>query len=123
MSYATYKVLHLLGVMLLFFALGGMTLHALNGGDKESNKAKGLVYAFHGVALLLLLVAGFGAMAKMGIKGGVPVWVWLKLGVWLLLAASPALITRKPDLGKALWFVLPLAGGLAGFLAVTKLGA
>ena len=53
-----YKILHILGVAWLFFALGGATLHALNGGDKASNKSRKLVAASHGIALVIILVAG-----------------------------------------------------------------
>ena len=41
----------------------------------------------------------------------------------MLIAGCPFLLKRKPEGGKALWFVLPLLGALAAFLAVTKPGA
>jgi len=122
MSYTTYKLIHLVGVILLFFSLGGATLHALNGGDKENNRGRALLASFHGVALLLLLVAGFGALVKLGIKAP-PLWVWGKLGIWLLLAAAPVLIRKKPDLAKVLFFLLPALGIAAALLALAKPGA
>lgn len=131
MSYAVYKVLHLLGVMALLFSLGGMTLQALAGAPRATGEGqppapgpgRGLLSALHGVGMLLLLVAGFGALAKLGaMQGGLPGWVWGKLVVWLLLGGAPALIKRKPELGVALCLALPLLGGLAAFLAVVKPG-
>ena len=37
MSYEIYKVLHLLGLSLVVLSLGGIILHAINGGSKQSN--------------------------------------------------------------------------------------
>ncbi|MGB1699930.1 MAG: hypothetical protein ACPHRO_08260 [Nannocystaceae bacterium] len=113
-----YKVLHLLGVAWLFFALGGATLHALNGGDKASNTHRKLMAASHGIALLISLVAGFGMLGgkKMGM------WVHLKSALWLALGASLTLVQRKPGLAKIMWFVLPLLAAAGAYLAVYKPG-
>ncbi len=35
----------------LFTALGGTVLHVINGGNKTTNAARGLVAALHGIAL------------------------------------------------------------------------
>jgi hypothetical protein len=126
MSYGFYKVLHLTGVMLLFFSLGGMTLQALLGApapaEGQRPPGRGLLLAFHGVGMLLLLVAGFGALAKLGV-GGVPPWALGKLGIWLALGLAPVLLRRKPELARPLAFALPLLGFLAAALAIHKLGA
>lgn len=130
MGYEVYKVLHLLGVVTLFFSLGGMTLQALavpaTGAAEGAPPAPGraVLSALHGVAMVLLLVAGFGALAKLGLmQGGLPGWAWGKLAVWLLLGGAPALIKRQPRLALALCFALPLVGALAAWLAVAKPGA
>ena len=34
LPYGFYKVLHILGIALTLVALGGMTVHALNGGSR-----------------------------------------------------------------------------------------
>jgi hypothetical protein len=113
-----YKIIHLLGIAWLFFVLGGATLHALNGGDKASNNSRKLMAASHGVALVIILVAGFGMLGgkQMG------TWVFLKFALWLVLGASLALIQKKPGLAKALWFVLPLLAAAGAYLAVYKPG-
>ena len=54
-SYQVYKLTHLFGIFLLFASLGGLTVHALNGGTKESNKVHKLVVSAHGLALLFIL--------------------------------------------------------------------
>jgi hypothetical protein len=120
MPYEVYKVLHVFGVVLLFTALGGVTLHAMNGGTKESNTSRAVSSASHGVALLLILVAGFGMLAKLGLTAAIPGYVWAKLVVWLLLGAAIAIVPRQPSLAKALWWVFPLLGGAAAWLAIAK---
>lgn len=118
MSLAVYKLLHLLGVLFLFSALGALLASswpgtAATGGDLR--KRSGLT---HGIALLVVVVSGFGMLARLG--GAWGTWVWLKLGIWVLLAASIALVRRQPRWVPILWFVLPLLGGLAAYLAIYK---
>lgn len=116
MSFEFYKILHVVGVMLLFTALGGVTLHALSGGDK----GRKLLAASHGVALLLLLVAGFGMIAKLKLAAPYPGWIWGKLVIWLLLGGAVVLPRKKPELAKPLFLALPLLGGVAAWLAIMK---
>jgi hypothetical protein len=120
MSYEVYKILHIFGVVLLYTALGGVTLHAMNGGTRESNASRAVVSATHGVALLLVLVAGFGMLAKLGLSAAIPGYVWAKVAVWLLLGAAIAIVPRQPGLSKALWWVFPVLGAAAAWLAVAK---
>lgn len=115
-----YLFIHLFSVLLLFGSLGGMVLHVMNGGDKESNANRKLIMISHGVAMVLILIAGVGALHRSGgsFSEG---WVHAKLGIWLLLGAAPAIINRKPSLAKLLWFILPLIGGFAFYFARWKL--
>jgi hypothetical protein len=117
MSYEIYKLLHVLGIVLVFMALGAQAFHGANGGDKASNKVRGLVMGTHGVGVLLLIVAGFGMLAKLqSMSAGIPGWIHPKLLIWVLLAAAPAILNRKPELGKIAWVALPvLALGAAYF--------
>lgn len=118
MSYPLYKVLHLLGVLLLFASLGGLLVQQLRGG--ANGEGGRLPRVTHGIALLLILVAGFGALAKLGV--GLPPWAIAKLVVWLLLGAAPVAIRRLPGLAPLLWWALPILGAAAAFLAVYKPG-
>lgn len=122
MSYEFYKLLHIVGLILLFLSLGGMTLHTINGGTKQNNGSRKLLAITHGVSLLLMLVAGFGLMARLNIASAWPVWIWPKLAIWLVMGGAVALVYRKPALSRALWFILPLLGLVAGYLALYKPG-
>lgn len=112
MSLAAYKVLHLLGAFLVLAALGA----ALAGG---SRKGSGIA---HGIGLLLLLVAGFGALARLGLSNpaGWPLWLWLKLAIWLTLGAGTVIVRRLPNLRLALWILFPLLAAAAGYLSIYK---
>lgn len=125
MELLTYKTIHAFSGLLLLFAMGGLVLRALeakaSGGDLATKTpARKLGVITHGVALLLLLVSGFGALAKLGIMASMPGWVWAKIVIWVLFGGVLALVHKKPNLLKPLWFVLPLLAGVAGWLALYK---
>ena len=107
MSYETYKLLHVIGLIALFLGLGGI----LAGGRKS-------FLALHGLGLLIMLVAGFGMQAKGSL--GFPGWMIAKLGVWVLIAVTPVAMKRgmlPAGLAVLLMFAL---GGAAAWLALTK---
>ena len=118
MSLAAYKILHLLGLALVMLGLGGACFHALNGGDRESNQKRGLVAALHGTGLLLLIVAGFGMLAKQ--KLGMPGWIHPKLLIWLLLGAALPVLNRKPASAMGVLVALPLFIIAAAYFGIYK---
>jgi hypothetical protein len=119
MSYEFYKVIHLLGLALVVLSLGGIAMYVMNGGSKSSNSFKKGVMVTHGVGLLLLLIAGFGMLARLGIHS-FPLWVTGKLIIWLLLGAGAALAYRR-KFAKVLWFLVPLLVVVAAALAIFKI--
>lgn len=121
-SYELYKVVHLVGLFFLFLSLGGMCLHAMNGGTKESNNSRKILAITHGVSLLVTLTGGFGLLARLGMASSFPIWLWPKLAIWLIMGGIVALIYRAPQLGKALWFIIPILGLIAAYLGVYKPG-
>lgn len=120
MSLAAYKVLHILGAFLLFAALGALALRHSDGGDREGRSK--LDSMSHGIALLILIVTGFGMLARLGISHDwvFPGWVWAKLAIWLLLGAALAFVRRMPRLAAVWWWTLPLLGAVAAWLALYK---
>lgn len=120
LSLALYKVLHIVGVVFLFTALGAMVYRSVAGDTHEGGRK--LAGMTHGIALLLVLITGFGALAQLGFGegGGFPVWLIGKLVLWLLFGGVIVLIRKKPEWAKALWLLLPLLGGLAAYLAIYK---
>ena len=121
MSYEFYKLLHVLGILLLFVALGGVTLHAWNGGTREGNRGRKAAAMMHGLGLLLIILAGFGMIARRGyMEGGLPGWVWAKFLVWLVAGGIFYLPYRRPESAKQVFWLLPLLGVVAGYFAVFK---
>ena len=116
MSYEFYKILHVFSALLLFMALGTYAATCRSQGDRFRR----LAGISHGVSLAVLFVAGFGLMARLGMFGEIALWAWFKIGLWLLLALATALLRRKPQWAAGLWVALPVLGGLAAWLAVSK---
>lgn len=120
MPYVVYKIIHFVGLVAIWAALGGATLHAMNGGTKATNPSRKLVAATHGIGLFLMLLGGFGMLARLGITSGLPGWIHAKLTLWLLVGALLAVPLRAPALAKPLWFAMPLVAGLGAWLALAK---
>jgi len=116
MSYEFYKILHVFAVLLLFTSLGTLAVSARS----ETSQLRRLAAVSHGVALAIIFVAGFGLLARLGMFGSIPIWAWLKMGLWLILAAVVIPLRRKPEWATALWFTIPIVGGLAAWFAVAK---
>ena len=106
--------LHISGLVLLTLSLGGMLLARL-GDFQERPK---MLTVLHGVGLLFLLVAGFGMAARLDIGFPFPVWLWIKLVIWLLLGAFPS-VSKRFDAGLG-WFIVAGLTILSAYLGVIK---
>ena len=60
MSPDVYKLVHVAGIFMVFMSLGGLALHGLNGGTKESNRSRRWTTITYGIGLFLILLGGFG---------------------------------------------------------------
>jgi hypothetical protein len=118
MSYDFYKVMHFLGLIMVFTALGGQFVHAINGGDAKQHSGRRWIGMFHGIGLTIALVAGFGLVAKLGV--GFPGWVIVKILIWVALGGIGAFAARKKGLAGTLWVVTIALGMLAAYAARTK---
>lgn len=121
MSPEIYRILHLGGIFFLFAALGGMVLAQRAGAVSPSTRK--LASITHGIALVVILVAGFGLFKYVGVAhnpGTWPLWVWGKFAIWLLFGAALMLIRKKPQLSTLFWVGLPLLGMVSAWLAFFK---
>lgn len=122
-SYQLYNLLHIVGIILVFMALGALAFHGANGGTKDSNKVRGLVMASHGIGVLLILVAGFGMLARTSsMSAGLPGWIHPKILIWVLIGGAPVVLSRKPEWGKIMWVVLPLLAATSAYFAINHPG-
>ncbi|HEX9667325.1 MAG TPA: SirB2 family protein [Thermodesulfobacteriota bacterium] len=119
MSYETYKLIHLLSVIFLFLSLGGYLMLSSN----KTLVSRKLIAITHGISVIVILVAGFGLLARLGFSSfqSWPLWVWVKLVIWLILAVIIILIRRMPELRISLWFIIPILGGIAAYMAIFKI--
>jgi hypothetical protein len=116
-----YKLVHILGILLVFSSFGGLVLHAMNGGTKATNGGRRLVMAGYVVGLFLILLGGFGMLARLDIvQGGLPGWVWFKLVVWIVIGGLIALPYRKPEASRLLWILGPALGLIAAWAGLFK---
>lgn len=114
MPHSFYLLMHLTGLVLLTLSLGGMLMHRqIGAGDRPK-----LLSVFHGVGLFLILVAGFGMLARLGIMWPWPGWIYVKVILFLILGGFPALSKRfDPGMG---WWIAILLILLAAWTGVMK---
>lgn len=103
-----YRVLHIAGVIFLYFSLGAL---AYQWAEKLTKKKS--LNIIHGIALAVIFISGFGLLAKLKISGA-GAFALTKMFIWLILGLSPLLFRR---LGFGLMSALVLSGVL-GVLAI-----
>lgn len=113
MSYETYKLIHFFAIISLFLAIGALLAFS---GEKKQKKR---IMVLHGLAVLAVLVSGFGLIARLKMHS-LPFWIWFKLGIWTILSILiPILIARKIN-KRWIWLLVFISGLGAIYLAVLK---
>lgn len=121
MGLETYVFIHLIGILVLFMALGGTLVHVLNGGTKQSNAWAKPLAAMHGAGLLVILIFGLLGLVSLGVKpSDFNMYVWIKLLIWLFLGAALVLPYKVQGSAKFLMFVVPLLGAVAAYIGLTN---
>ena len=121
MPYNVYKLIHFLGIFAVMMVLAVACMHVLRGGTRADNPYRKLLGSAHGIAMFLILLGGFGMLARIGaMHGSLPGWIYAKLAVWTLIAAAPALLYRGPRLAKATILAAPALALLAAAIALYK---
>ncbi len=115
-GYPVYFVVHLLGVLMTFAALGGI---AIQGSyTEQSPSARKFTSILHGVALFLVLLGGFGLAARINVMhGAFPPWLWFKLAIWVVLGGAVALLRRMPSLARPALLLLVVLGVMSAYTA------
>lgn len=119
MSYSLYKVVHLMGVFIILMAMGGAIVLG-TANEEVRSRWKKLAMITHGSGLALALLGGFGLLARMGISGMWPGWVFVKVLIWLTLGGAATLALRVPRFSTPLWWGSILLAGIATYLANYK---
>lgn len=115
-----YKSLHIVGLFLATTSLGGIAIHAANGGTKATSRTRALTASVFGLGMLLALAGGFGQAARLGMTKTAyfPGWLWAKIAIWVIVAVLSVLPYRIPSLAKPIYLLVPLLTGLAAYLAI-----
>lgn len=115
-----YKTLHIFGLFLSMTSLGGIAIHAANGGTKATSRTRALTASVFGIGMLLALAGGFGQAARLGLTSTAlfPGWLWSKLAIWVIVAVLSILPYRVPALARPVYLLVPLLGGIATYLAI-----
>ena len=121
MPYQIYKLIHFLGIFSVLAAVVMAAAHVLRGGTRADNPNRRTLAIVHGVGMLLIIVGGFGMLARLNIiSGGLPGWVWAKFVIWILVGASMGLAYRGGSLARVVAIALPLLAVLAAYFALYK---
>ena len=105
-----YQVLHIVGIAMLFLGYGALLARSMAAPGNVSVRKLGSITS--GIGLVLILVAGFGLISKLGYSFSAP-WLIVKMLIWLLLGGLIVLINRKPQLAVLLWWLLIALGAVA----------
>jgi hypothetical protein len=100
MDYVTYKIIHLVGLAALALGIGGM----MAGGSNRK-----IFSILQGLALLIMLVSGFGLLAKLHL--GFPHFAMVKTLLWVVIGLMPMILRRLR---------VPIAAGVA--ISITLVG-
>lgn len=106
MSIQFYRLIHISGLIMVTLALGAAAFHTASGGTRSNNPWRKRVGMAHGIGLFLLLLGGFGMLAKLKIIWPLPMWIWLKVGIWLLIGASLTVLYRAQERSNMLWWAI-----------------
>ena len=120
MSLTVYRLLHLFGVFFVLVSLAAIAVHAAQGGKKDENRFQSLFSRLHGLGLLIIVISGFGMLARLGIATNIGLWVGLKIAIWLFVGALLAVPYRKPELALPIAIALPFIAVLAAMIGLYK---
>ena len=105
-----YHILHLVGVIFVFVGIGGLL--SPNGNTRTGMK-------YHGIGLLIILIAGFGLIAKLNLSYTAP-WVIGKMIIWLALGGLPVLAKKRALQPGVIVLIAVALGGVAAYLGYLK---
>ena len=115
LSYTFYKALHIIGIFIALPSIAPLLFHAGQGGEKKENNWRKLLLVGHGIGLFLIILGGFGMLARLGIHS-IPYWIAIKLAIWLFLGAVVTIAYRKRAAAQNLWMAVITVAIIASFI-------
>lgn len=127
----TYKWIHLSGVFIVVLCFGAMlyqtAMEKLQLQLSEKGSAQDLnavvfssrmLKAIHGIGMMLVLIGGFGMLARLGIVGAWPKWVTFKVTIWIILGFMITAILKINGRGKLFFGLILLLVMTAAYLGL-----
>jgi hypothetical protein len=106
LSITFYHVAHIVGLVFVFIGFGALLS---TEGAKSAMK-------WHGAGLLISFITGFAMLSKLGLMKDLPVWVFVKMGLWLVLGFLPVLAKRRVLSPTVVVLIALIIGGCLAFL-------
>jgi hypothetical protein len=114
-----FRLIHICGILMIFSGLVGLTALFVNGGPVRHSSR--ITFAIvHGFGMLLVLISGFGLAGRLGYMNEIPMWMYFKMAIWLVLGGSMVLAKRQAKMMGVLMPLWILLGTVAGYLALYK---
>lgn len=116
-----YRVVHFLGLFLLFSGLGALSA-LFAAGTPATGRLHKLIYRSFGIGMFLVLLGGFGLLARLlTSEGDWGLWIWIKLAIWMALGLMPLVARSSPNWARWLLLGVPLLGAIAVLAVVFKI--
>jgi hypothetical protein len=123
-SYSVYKLIHILGICGVVMGLGAAfaasRVSVSLSGEQKPALTRKIIALTHGIGLFLVLLGGFGMLARLQIHWPLPWWVLVKFAVWLGLGAWLTVSYKTASKGNAAWLVSLALVALAAIVVLAK---
>jgi hypothetical protein len=119
MPVEVFKVVHICGVLMIFAGLSGL-VGLYNTGAPIRSGLRVAMAMIHGIGMLFVILSGFAIAGKLGYLNSIPLWIYLKLAIWLLLGVSMVMAKRKAQWGAGWLLAWVFLGSAAAYLALFK---
>ena len=120
-SATIFRVVHFLGLFLLFGGLGALSA-LFAAGTPPTGQLHKLIYRIFGAGMFLVLLGGFGLLARLLTSDGDwALWIWIKLAIWIALGLMPLVASSGPSRARWLLLGVPLLGAIAAFAVIFKI--
>jgi uncharacterized membrane protein len=118
-SLEVYKMLHFVAIFAVVMVLGGIGFMAFISRyqDHPWRKAAAII---HGIGVFLILLSGFGMLARLGLTSGLPNWVIVKIAMLVFVAGVLMPLKRLPKLSFVFLTLVLIAVTFAGYVGSFK---
>jgi len=122
MPHSIYLIIHVIGLALTVQAVGMAVVSASRATEPDAGEGsdRKIIAMFHGIGLILLVLGGFGMLARLGIMFPWPIWIWVKLIVWITFGASTVMIRKRPETARLWMFLAVVLVAISATMAIMK---